>query len=62
MMWRYLEERAEHLLTSVVNSILAHEMSKESRRHALEPVLKNKGDVKRCNNYRGWNKAHEPYH
>ena len=52
--WRCLGDRAIVWLTKLFNLIFrSNKMPKEWRRSILVPILKNKGDVQSCTNYRG---------
>ncbi|KAK2917518.1 hypothetical protein Q8A73_004265 [Channa argus] len=52
--WKCLGEVAVEFLTSLFNKILESErMPEDWRRSVLVPIIKNKGDVQSCGNYRG---------
>ena len=50
--WKNLEKVAVEFLTRIVNKILESERIPEEWRHLLVPILKNKGDVQSCGNYK----------
>ncbi|KAK3570507.1 hypothetical protein QTP86_020082 [Hemibagrus guttatus] len=52
--WKCLGEAAVEFLASLFNRVLESErMPEEWRRSVLVPIVKNKGDVQSCSNYRG---------
>ncbi|KAK3524972.1 hypothetical protein QTP86_011798 [Hemibagrus guttatus] len=52
--WKCLGEAAVEFLTSLFNRVLESEkMPEEWRRSVLVPIIKNKGDVQSCSNYKG---------
>ncbi|KAK3573261.1 hypothetical protein QTP86_019239, partial [Hemibagrus guttatus] len=52
--WKCLGEAAVEFLTNLFNRVLESErMPEEWRRSVLVPIIKNKGDVQSCSNYKG---------
>ncbi|KAK3572671.1 hypothetical protein QTP86_004033 [Hemibagrus guttatus] len=52
--WKCLGEAAVEFLANLFNRVLESErMPEEWRRSVLVPIIKNKGDVQSCSNYRG---------